>query len=248
MNVINNFGRFSKTKSYRFTSARQRCLDEFSARSETPPKASEYLRHLKRLLSVNNSLKAVVWCRVSGREQNRRRNLNNQAISLVRKIESRDVAVVKVFKSISSGWDQDRTVFHQAIEYALHHDAVVIAESTDRFIRSTGFTAKTPSVQPSRVEWETLADHARNVTLATLLHPDTNWRKVRGYQSKRGIREKGAKCGRPIKFSGCERRLRRQALLARALELHSWHLSLRDIEKELGVPWRTLGDWLRPFR
>ena len=240
----------SALKPLVFGSTRQKILKQYGDSREEPPPASRYVHHLEALVSQRRNLIAVLWIRASGREQRRRKNLRDQEASLRRNVAKRGVKVIHAFRAVASGWDEDRGAFKQAAAFARrHHGAILVAESSDRFLRNRRYSSsQNPSAQPTRAEWKSLLRVTHGVELATLLHPDTDWREVRSYQSKRGILQKGARCGRPRNRRPGEMKERRESRLDRALYLrHSWPLSYRAIGEELGVPWRTVVDWLRPF-
>ena len=76
--------------------------------------------------------------------------------------------------------------------------AIIIATSSDRFLRSRNFNTKTnPEVLPTEAEFVELRKLTRKVPLVTLLHPDMSPRQVRSYVSKWGQKVKGNKGGRP---------------------------------------------------
>jgi len=213
-----------------------------------PACASAYVHDLRALLKERPNLEAVIYLRVSGRTQNAKGNLRAAERRLLRELEKLGVVVLRVFREVGSGWHDDLVVRSAAAEYAAEHNAVLVAESADRFLRSASYSKENQSVLPTLAEWEALRKATGGVTLATLLHPDTPWQTVRSYQAKRGILEKCAKCGRPRKRQPGELYRRRAELLDRVLYFrHSWRCSYREIATEVHVPWRTIADWVRPF-
>lgn len=214
-----------------------------------PPRASLYVHHLEELVKEKPRLEVVLVCRVSGREQHRRKHLRDQRASLRRNVEALGARVVREFSAVASGWDDDWLVVESAAAWARRHGAVLMAESTCRYLRNREYSStECPWVLPTRDEWEKFLAITRGVKLATLLHPDAHWKDVRSYQSKRGMIEKESKRGRPRKRRPGELSERREALLPEVIKLRcKWLVSYRNIGAALNVPWRTVKDWLRPY-
>ena len=144
---------------------------------------------------------------------------------------------------IQSGWDDDRLVLEVAAELAHKEGAVIVAESPDRFIRSIDFHTKTnPGALPTVAEYEKLMEVVGDVTLATVLPPDAPWKKVRGYQSRRGQIAKGSKPGRPKKT---RYKRRDESEISRAREMKGEH-SIGKIAKAVGRAKSTVQYWLSP--
>jgi hypothetical protein len=238
-----------KNRHWRYSDARERIRLKYGDPQERPPAASRYIHHLEALVSQRPNLKVVLWVRESGRVQEWRKNLRDQEVWLRREVEALGGTVVDVFPAVVSGWDNDRSAFKLAAETVGQHGAILVAESTDRFLRSRSYSSsKNPSAQPNRTEWDAFLRDANGIEMATLLHPDTSWQAVRSHQTKRGIAAKSAKCGRPRKHPAGYFKDRRAELLERVLYFrHAWGCSYREIGAETRVPWRTVKDWLKPF-
>ncbi len=213
-----------------------------------PGKASNYITSLEELVRKRIPLKAALLGRVSACMQNHKGNLNDQLVSLRQAVEAYAIPIVCEFKEVGSGWWHERERLDAAARRALDEGAVLLAESTDRFIRSIYYDSKrNPSAQPSVPEYEELRRATKGVTLVTILHPDTPWKEVRSYQSKRGQQTKGNKGGRPkINKAGYKKKSRLEKL-SRVLRLRKKSASWGDINALTGVAKTTASDWVRKY-
>lgn len=129
---------------------------------------------------------------------------------------------------------------------AKEHGAKLLAESTDRFIRSAEYHPHThPHVRPSKWDFLRLRICTLGVPLVTLIHPDASYREVRRHQTRRGQIAKGKAGGRPVRELAGHKKERRERLLPQALELKRQGTSIKKISKELGVAYMTACDWLK---
>jgi hypothetical protein len=133
-----------------------------------------------------------------------------------------------MFADVASGWKWDcRPGLRAAIRRAKKEGAIIVAESTDRFIRSKAFhTKNNPGAQPTQDEFLMLQRKADGVQLATILPPDTPWREVRGHQSRRGQNGKQRRGGRPRKEVG---HIRANPNLRRIINQHGGVVTVRDV-------------------
>lgn len=150
--------------------------------------ASQYISPVD---SLTGPLSAVLWCRVSGREQQRTSKLDRQVENLIAEAERRGITVVDVIRHVGSGTDPTWLV--RASILAKEHGAIILAECTDRFVRHPGFMDTNQDAQARDFDLEDLARAADGVTLATILHPDAPASEVRSYQRTR----LGCNPGRP---------------------------------------------------
>lgn len=145
--------------------------------------------------------KFALWLRVSGREQNRTANLDDQESSLTRVVESHGGTVCEAFPHVGSGWfpDEPPEQLCNAIEFATANKAILLAESPDRFARHRDYHSKKRSqLQVNIFDLQRFQRMAGNVTLMTLTDPDATLSPVRSVQTKRGQHEKD-------EFGGVER-------------------------------------------
>jgi DNA invertase Pin-like site-specific DNA recombinase len=208
--------------------------------------ASNFFRHLEDVMRKGCRL-FVIYCRVSERMQNHKGNLRDQMKLLRSLIEYQGGTVVDVFGEIAAGWElrnepDKRSKLFDAIAAAEKVGAVVVTESTDRYLRHPLYTAMDQDLQPTLRQFQELQQKANCVMLATLLHPDASPRKVRGHQSKRGQQVKGKKGGRPKKPGHMKRR--RKNLLAEVRRMREAGNSLGVIAKQTNVPKPTIQVWL----
>lgn len=202
--------------------------------------ASHYLAHIPDL----NPCWVILFIRVSGRGQ--KEHLAHVESLLRRELERRGFKVVGVFKEIATGSSDDRTTLELAILEAERLGAILVAESANRFIRHPEFHPQTnPDRLPSVFDFERLMVMAGNVKLATLHHPDTHWKAVLGFQSKRGQQGSGNYGGRPSRRGPGWAKARRLKLLPVALARRKKGRSYRRIGRELEIHWSTIRDWIK---
>src|SRR5690242_5091714 len=87
--------------------------------------------------SVSRGQKFVIVCRVSTRQQARRRNLYGQAKELRKAVESKGGIVLRIYRMTCSGFYP--RWLEEPATLARKHGATLLAESTDRFIRHTSY-------------------------------------------------------------------------------------------------------------
>lgn len=151
----------------------------------TPGKASDHIRPLREV--VRRGTKVVLWLRVSGRVQDRNRNLDVQEAVLRSAVERLGGVVTEVVRCVGSGsLDNDRwghLAYKRwlASQLVKENDAeVIVATSTSRFVRSAVYhTKKRPGQLPTERDYQALAGAFAGLTLATLLRPDSSPAKER---------------------------------------------------------------------
>lgn len=163
-----------------------------------------------------------------------------QVAQMTRELRRLGIEVVAVYREVRSGWIvDDRPKLDLAIEAAEHHNAVIVAESTDRLLRSQDFdSVNAPGAAPTEFEFERFMSRAKGVRFATLLDPDADWREVRSYQTKRGY---GIRC------QPGEKKRWRATVARRALLLWLEGASYREVAKETRTPTPTVQGWIRAF-
>lgn len=207
----------------------------------SPGRASDFIQWAKYALKPGDLV--VIWCRVSGYTQHRRKNLRDQEQSLRRYAEARGAIVIDVVSVVESGFES--WSLSDAARIAQKHGAKVLAETTDRYIRHPMFHSRLrPHLQPLETHFRTnfhfLKDRA---TFMTVEDPDAPLSKCRGRQIKRGQQAKNRKGGRP-----CEKKQRRTNLAPRAREMNRAGSSIRQIATALKVPSSTIFDWLESVK
>jgi DNA invertase Pin-like site-specific DNA recombinase len=210
----------------------------------TPAKASNYIAHVDHL----QPCRVVVLCRVS--IPCNKGHLDDQDSNLSWEFERMGFDIVGVFKEVASGDAEDRITLELAALKAKELGAVLVAESTNRFVRSFCYKRedilrevekpRRIAISPNVMDFERFLDLVHGAKLATLWHPDLSEKEIRKLQSKRG--QKGHRGGRPAVPLTNKRRRELKASLA--VKLRQDGLSWRQIGKALNVPWRTSKDWV----
>ncbi len=222
-------------------------------RKSKPAKASEYLHHLDEYHEKHPDIQAEIYCRVSERMQGYKHNLDTYEKKLRRELQKRNIPVVGCFREICSGWvlNDDRFALVYAVKKAKKHKAkittVLVASSSDRFLRNKYFTTKKPDILPTEAEFEELKKLTCDVPLVTLLDPDMPPNKVRGYQSKWGQQAKGNRGGRPKKNKPGYKKQIRLEKLPRVLRMHNKNISLGDISAVTDIPKPTVWYWIKKY-
>ena len=199
-------------------------------------------------ISDNRSLKrgqrVVIYCRVSGNVQERSQNLSNQGENLKNELKQRGFVVLEIISEVASGWKEDRDGLLLAAEYALANNAVLVAESVTRFIRSKDFNNQINwKVPPTVAEYRRLQRDTQGVKLATLVAPDATPEEIRSYETKRGKTGKGKPGGRPKKQAGRGDPERKEMMLPKVKWMLWLGSSLKEVAEILGVSPTTVMNW-----
>lgn len=208
------------------------------ARRWTPGVASHYLKWIEEVPSERS---LVCLNRVSTTPQERAGNLLDQIAENSQALLGRPVVAV-VSGVESSSIDGYRPLLMKAIRMARLHDAALVVSCRDRLLRHSDYDGRRCTEAPAIYEYETVMDMLDGVIIATILPPDT---PSRGKQIKRGQAAKGNRGGPPKSKPGWKRD-RRDELLPQVRWLRNKGWSLRAIAGEVGVPFGTVYDWLRP--
>lgn len=217
-----------------------------SGQQARPGRASDYIEHWEDLVQRGAATSVVLYARSSHRTQDRRGNLSQQLAGLREQMKRYGVLIVAEFKETGSGWEIDRERLKAAARRARKTGTVVVAESTDRFIRSKNYhSKKNPSARPTVAEFEALKQATRGIVLATIQPPDADWKKVRGCQSKRGQSAKGQRGGRPGKPGHKKRRRLKQ--VPRVLRLRQKGLTYRAVAERTGISTMVVWDWVNKY-
>ncbi|MFZ0035118.1 MAG: helix-turn-helix domain-containing protein [Sedimentisphaerales bacterium] len=231
---------------------KRRLREKFLPKSP-PGKASKYIHHLDEYLKQHPDIEALIYGRDSTCAQNYKRNLKTQKKVLRRELGQRAIPIVShYYNEVSSGWvlDKKRWALVDAVEEAKKLikkgiQAVIVAPSTDRFLRNRDFhTKERPDLLPTEAEFEKLKELTCNIPLATLLHPDMPPREVRSYQTKWGQEAKGNKGGRPEKKGPGYKKRRRIRKRGRVIWLYKQGTAVCDIARKTNVKQSTINDWI----
>lgn len=224
-------------------------------RSGDPGRASDFIVRLRKHRKLWGK-RVVLFCRVSSRTQKKRKNLADQEKFLRKVVARYGCIVVAVYHCTGSGWIDSHEycpIMHpahlmRARALAAHHDAFLLAESTDRFVRPRWYNSQTdPTRTATRKDLSELKWLTAGVTLATALRPDAPLTVVRRHQQDRGKKGKGNNGGRPKTPRAGDTKRRREEMKPRVLDL-AGRLSVPEIVAELGVPRRTVYRWIKEGR
>jgi hypothetical protein len=189
----------------------------------------------------------VAFCRES--IPSNKRHLDDQESNLTWELERMGFDVVGVFKVVALADAEDRIKLEIAALTAKEANAILVAESTNRFVR--GFCHKREAlrgndkprriaISPNVMDFGRFLDLVHGAKIATLWYPDLSEKEVRKRQSKRG--QKGHHGGRPL--GPMTKKRRRELKSVEAVKLRQDGLSWRQIGKALKEPWRTTKDWV----
>lgn len=208
-----------------------------------PGKASDYINPWNTLRAGD---KVVLTCRVSGREQKRRRNLANQKDFLREQLQPVGVTVDGVIEHQGSGFDPQWLKRKLLRSYG--GDVTLVAISTDRFVRSLFYhTKRNNNAQARTKDLVRLAICTFDLPLVTWLHPDASTEEVQRFQAMLGQWAKGRKGGRPANKRPGYKKRRREQMLHAVLKLRDSGKSQSQIQCETGIPKPTVSRWLRLY-
>lgn len=212
----------------------------------TPGLASLYILSIN---SLKPGTKVVLVLRVSKGEQEGRNNLADQEQDLRNVCAELSLEIVGVFKHTGPAnkleWFETLAEF---ANYAYDEDAVLLAESTSRFVRHEDYApAKGLShLLPTDADFQKLSGATDGVRLATLVDPDapTGEGEEKSQQIKRGQTQKNAKGGRrrnqPWRINDP---VTRNLVLQRKADGRSY----RDVSRTTGVALGTVQRWVKFF-
>jgi hypothetical protein len=178
--------------------------------------------------------------------------LTCQTDNLLRVAEEHGLAPVRfddgaaVLEDVWSGNDPVWLV--PAVELARRECAVIVAESVCRLIRSPLFDPLAGPddlfARPSWRDLDRLLAVTEDVELYTVVSPGATPAQIRGYQSRRGQREKGNHGGRPPKRERGWKRQRREELRPEAIRLYAAGFGYGTIADRLRLSRSTVQGWL----
>lgn len=179
--------------------------------------------------------KVIIVARVSTRSQ--RDNLDGQANNLRKYANECGAIIVDIVPHVGKG--QYLRWLKKAVKKAKRYNAKIIAESVSRLIRSGYYHPKErPYEQADLMDLEHLKEMLGNIELTTVLSPTADAKEERASAIKRGQQEKNGKT----------KKQRREEQTPIVIELYKQKRSLRQIEMQTGVPYRTVGRWLKDYK
>jgi hypothetical protein len=139
--------------------------------------AGDFFVHFKRLHDVT---KVILYGRDSTPQQVKRGNVDDQIAGLRAYVSHFEVEVVGTFTDDTKGWRiKSRPGLLKAFALARKTGAVILAESTSRFVRAKGWDPKDKKTWSLRPDYRRFARIAGGVLCATKLHPNASRPKER---------------------------------------------------------------------
>ncbi len=223
---------------------------DWTERYFTRGPAGEYMTRLR----VRPADRFIIICRVSRRQQNKKRKLDYQEAKLRRYIEARGGIVIAVVREVKSGWEPKWLWQHA--KTAEHQGAKLVALTPDRFVRNHHYQSSDKRLAQLQATTDELAElrfWTRGVELMTYIDPDATPGKCRSILTKIGKAASTKRDGRPPK-QAIDRepgyRARRKAKgIERMMEMYGKGCRIRGIAKrlsrQLGVTPKTVYKWMR---
>lgn len=201
-----------------------------------------------RLADVPRHIPLVLLCRKSWLPD-AAESLPGQKKNLKGEAEALGFRVLKIFAEVGSGQRTDFEHRTEAANFAGKMGAVLAAECVSRFIRSMDYKGRLDDPPPTDQEYYAAIRAMRRAKqLVTLLDPDSSYAEERSYQTRRGLRERGVKGGRPYAVKPGYMKARRRKLLPKVQALRAEGWSYRRIGRFLNLSFSTIRDWLeRPI-
>lgn len=202
-------------------------------------KLSDYFRPVSGLTP---GMRAVLVIRVSTRQQGD--NLADQERRVIEAVEARGGTVVYVHSYVGSGVYPQLEVAAQA---AVERDAVLVAETTDRYQRPRTYVGVLDRSATLKRHHLVQLQHVVNwVPMYTVVHPDQAAGTVRGEQTRRGQHASGRRAGRPLQKTKFKDKWRVVAVTLRAAGMTIRAIAT-ELTKQAGKPVRpsTVLDWLK---
>lgn len=216
-----------------------------------PAKASDYLHRLRDYRREHPDMIAIRYNRESSRPQD-----HEVKTKVLRRVcKKRNIPTVRFYCETKSGkiLDNGRQKLLRAVRKARAKikqgkHAVILATSTDRFLRNADHDTKyNRYVLPTEAEFEQLRKLTRNVPLVTYLHPDMPPDDVRRRESEWGQWARGNKGGRPAKKRKGWTIKRREKKLPRVRRLLNRGKNVTEIARKLRVARSTVDDWVEKY-
>jgi hypothetical protein len=239
-----------KRQSEKRLGAKRRRRSTIVESVEKPGKASKYIRRFEELQPGD---RVLICSTVSTPRQES--HLIDVRKKLARHVKAVGAKVVGVSVYIGPRYDPTWIATNEnskgvtTLAKARRRKAdVLLFESPDRAIRHPQFLFNVPGfndLQATEGQLKALAKFACDIPIMTLIDPDAIPDQVESYRVRRGQREKGRTGGRPRKVLPGFKKRRKDELRPIARRLGRRGLSHRVIASEIGVPARTVGNWLK---
>lgn len=221
--------------------AQARKSDSFLLYRSAEDEARNLFHPFKTLLRHHRVRPAILYGRVSSREQATHGNLQNQIDSLRTHAARSRVRVLATCTDEKPGWRMGRPGLLKAFRLARETGAYVLAEGVDRFLRPKGYNPKDKSTW-TRPDYERFGRIAHGVTCVTWKHPAATDGEQQSAHIKRGQEQKGHKGGRPVKLSQAEWR---DLMRPQVIQSKKQGFGYCEIAKALGMSSQTVWRWCR---
>ena len=198
------------------------------------PDLTEYFTHIDEV----EPCRAVYIGRESSLWQDRYEaagNLQWQRTMYRGVLRERGFDVLRTFGEIGSGYNYWRPKLAEACAYALKHDAIVVTEAVNRFLRPEFYTPQFMNEIYDVTELEHIKAIANGALLSTILDPDMPEAEVHGHQIKRGL-AKPAKRG--------DTKARNNVAKEAVLELFAMGHSQAEIRRMTGQGTGNVARWI----
>lgn len=179
--------------------------------------------------------RVVIFARESTHHQDRDGNLRWQRSYYRRRSRDMGFDVLRTFGEIGSGYNYSRPTLAEACAHARRHDAIVLAEAVNRYLRPIGYTSQNSDELYPLEELQRIKEIAGGVMLCTFFHPATPEHEVRGHQTKRGLMKP------PQRGST---KVRNDRLRDTVLDLFANGCTRRQISRQTSVPLMTVSRWI----
>ena len=143
---------------------------------------------IMREADIRPGKRYVLLCRVSGREQRRRRNLERQAAYLTRLIEEAGGKVLIVHSHTGSGWRHDWLAEPARLARILRAD--LIALSADRVVRNRCYESgdrRLCRLRATNGELSEASYFLFGQSVETVVHPNAPFSEARSLQTRIGL-------------------------------------------------------------
>ncbi len=208
-------------------------------------KASDYILPF----NISYGDRVILCVRVSRRAQRCAGNLADQREALRAAVQRAGGVLVGIV--LHTGHGADPGWLAPAANPARLRGALLLAESTDRFIRSPDYhSADSPDAQAGEEDLARLAAVTRGCRLMTLLDPGAPPTEVRSYQRQRGQERKARRGGRGNRAVGAAAcspgatKRRRKTWLRHVLSMYRAGASYGEVSRGTGISKMTCHNWV----
>jgi predicted site-specific integrase-resolvase len=232
-------------KTRRKRERKKRSLEKIRQQSAKEVKASEHIYPLSEILEITTAFPLLLCGRVSTQKQYDDGSLERQLVRLRKAVEDMGFKNIidEPLVEVSLG-KVNRGGLECIIAVAREYGAIPVFETTDRIIRAKDFCPKTNTTAALTVkDFEELMRVTKGDPLATVLHPDADYREIKRYQSKYEEKKKDRVLYDKSKPGWTVRR--RKKYLPIVLKLRAEGMSYGEIVKATDLPLPLVRSWCR---